>query len=589
MRYWKADIAFGGLCFLMTGVFRGELLYHMEQYSLFPHSREFFTECMEQPGGLLQYAGAFLTQFCHYPWLGALMIAATLCLLACLTRRALRLGEGSWALSYLPSLMVLLFIARLDYSVYLMSSYGLLFSQTIGLSAAMALLLAFRKWIEGSKAEVFAAGLTVVVFYPLIGAYAFLAALLMALSSKDRKAVVTGTMVIASAATIAFCSLVPGVYERLHRRYLYFAGLPYLDFEDNISALVPVGVAAVSVLILPLAGRLSQKPSAAIAAATAILVACLTNYDSNFKAVLAMEKACLDQDWDKVLSIARKSGNPTRAQVLYRNIALYQKGRLTEDMFSYPDGCEPFHTGAQFPLSYVSAVPALHYCGMANSSDRYAMETSSTYTKNIFFYKYQAKNALVRGEYDLARRYIDIVDRNWFQGGWTRRYRALADNPESIAADSEFAPTLALTHVNSNTFDIVEPLELMIFRRFSDQDYVNEQIYEWQMACYMMWKDPSNVMYCFFQRARLMPGAHISQGIAEAAILFASTSGDPSMVQNVTGLLHEHQATLRRFNSFSNSMNMVKDPKSPGIRERIESQHGKSYWSYSVFDEMKAL
>lgn len=588
MKYWKSDLAFTLFCTLVLGIFKGGLLYHMEQFSLFPHSREFFVGCMEQPGGLLQYAGAFLTQFCHFPWVGAVLVAALLCSLAALSRKACRL-EASWALAYIPSLALLLFITRLDYSVYLMMTYGLLFSQILGLISVMSLLLAYRKWAEGTRSALAAIGLVPVIFYPLLGAYAFVAAMMMALSSKDRKAMGLGTMVISTLAVILFCSYVPGVYERLHRRYLCLAGLPYLDFESNLAALVPVGTALVLSLALPFAGRLPLKPSVAGLALATALAAGLTNWDGNFKAVLAMEKACMDQDWDRVLSIARKHDNPTRVQVLYRNIALYQKGRLTEDMFTYPDGAEPFHTGAQFQLSYVCAVPALHHCGMLNSSDRIAIEISSTYTQNIYFFKYQAKNALARGEYDLARRYIGMVSRNWFQGAWVKRYMSLVDNPQAILTDPEFAPTLALTHVNSDTFDKVEPLEVMIFRRFSDQDYVNEQIYEWQMACYMTWKDPSNVMYCFFQRASLLPGSHVTEGIAEAAVLFANTSGDPSMVQRVVGIMPEHQATFKRFGNFNNAMNAVRNPKEEGVMEKFESRFGRNYWFYSVFNEMQAL
>lgn len=591
MKYLKHDICFAVFCTTLLGVFKGGLLHHMEQYSLFPHSLGFLGECLEQPGGLLQYAGAFLTQFCHFPWLGALLVAAVLCMLSGLIRKACRMGEGSWPLAYVPSLMLLLFITRLDCSVYLMSSYGLLFSQSLGLSAAMALLLVHRTWIQDgghTRLEPAATALTAVVFYPLIGAYAFIASVLMALTSKDRKAVGLGTMVMAAAAAVLVCSYVPGIYERIHRRYLFFAGFPYLDFEDNLTALIPVAAAVLVSAAMPFCGKLTLRPSLAALAAGVVLTGALTNWDRNFKAVLDMEKACMEQDWDKVLAIARKCGSPTRAQVLYRNIALYQEGRLTEDMFTYPDAGEKFRTGAQIPLSYICAVPALHYCGMANSSDRFAMETSATYTKNIFFYKYQAKNALVRGEYDLARKYLTMVAENWFQRGWVRRHMALADSPESIASDSEFAPTLALTGVNSDKFDIVEPLEVMIFRRFSDQDYVNEQIYEWQMACYMMWKDPSNVMYCFLQHTEMMPLAHISEGIAEAAVLYANTSGDAALAQQIGGLMTGHQETLRRFSSFSQSMNRVRNPKAEGVREKIESQHGRSYWTYSVFNEMTA-
>ena len=583
MKYWKTDIGFAGLCAVLLSVFKGGLLYHFEQYSLFPHSVEFFKECMEQPGGLLQYLGAFLTQFCHFPWIGAILIAALLWLLAVMTRKALKLENGSWPMAYIPSLMLLLFITRMDYSVFLMVTYGLLFSQTLGLLGAMTMVLAYKKWVEGTKFAPVAVGVATLALFPLIGVYSFVAAIIMALSSMDKKSLGIVLSIIGCAAVIFVCASIPGLYERLHRRYFYLAGLPYLDFEDNLKALIPLAASIGASFALPFATRLKQKYSIAIMIVALALTGGLTNWDKNFKAVLEMERACSEQDWETLLKVAKKSENPTRAQVVYRNIALYQTGRLTEDMFTYPDGSEKFHTGAQFPLAYVCAVPLLHYCGMINSSDRQAMEISSTYTKNIFFYKYQAKNALARGEYDLARKYINMVSLNWFEKKWTKRHLELANNPEKLATDKEFGLTMPLLDQHFENFDYIEPLEKMLYTHFASQDYINEQLYEWQMATWLTWKDAPRAMYGFFNHAELVPGSHISNGIAEAAALFASTSGDVSMMQDLVNIIGGQKTVLKRFTSFSNAMNTVSDPNSPSVKERFKKQFGKTYWYYSFF------
>jgi hypothetical protein len=67
--------------------------------------------------------------------------------------------------------------------------------------------------------------------------------------------------------------------------------------------------------------------------------------DLNFETQLAMERAISDNDWDKVLELARKPNkNPNRLMVIYRNIALYNKNQLCEKMFMFPNSDEPFHT-----------------------------------------------------------------------------------------------------------------------------------------------------------------------------------------------------------------------------------------------------
>ena len=120
-------ILFPGLLgFLVLTLFKTGLLYHLEQYSLFCPKGDWLASFFAQPGGVLALAGAFLTQFCHFPVLGAALFALGLCLLTRLVGKAFALeGRAAW-LSVLPALFLLLFITRLDYSIYLFRTYGLL-------------------------------------------------------------------------------------------------------------------------------------------------------------------------------------------------------------------------------------------------------------------------------------------------------------------------------------------------------------------------------------------------------------------------------------------------------------------------------
>ena len=109
----------GLLGFLVLALFKTDLLYHLEQFSLFCADGDYLRAFFEQPGGMLALAGAFLTQFCHFPVLGAALFGLCLSLLSWLVGKAFDLeGRAAW-LSVLPALFLLLFVTRLDYSIYL--------------------------------------------------------------------------------------------------------------------------------------------------------------------------------------------------------------------------------------------------------------------------------------------------------------------------------------------------------------------------------------------------------------------------------------------------------------------------------------
>ena len=237
-------ILFSGLFgFLFLVLFKTGLLYHLNQYSLFCPKGDWLRTFFEQPGGILALTGAFLTQFCHYPVLGAAIFALLMCLLTFLTEKAFGLeGRAAW-LSTLPSLFLLLFITRMDYSTYLFRTYGLMYSQVLGFCVTSALVLLYRKGFLRKRTGPLFVAVAVLAGYPLFGAFALLAALLMgmlALREGKRGFLELAVALLAGAAVLWLCREQPWIFPRIHRRYVYFAALPYMEFLDNFICLVPL-------------------------------------------------------------------------------------------------------------------------------------------------------------------------------------------------------------------------------------------------------------------------------------------------------------------------------------------------------------
>ena len=580
-------ILFSGLfAFLFLVLFKTGLLYHLEQYSLFCPKGEYLRSFFEQPGGVLALVGAFLTQFCHFPVLGAGLFALSLCLLTWLTGKAFGLeGKAAW-LATLPALFLLLFVTRLDYSIYLFKTYGLLFSQVLGYTVAAGLVLVYRKCFLGRRYSPMFPALVLLAGYPLFGSFSLIAAVLMALTAlREGKLglIELAVTLILGAAVPWLCRELPWVFPRIHRNFVYFAGFPYKEFVENGICQVPLILAFAAMAALCFLRKARGFAVPALVLAAVLAVGAGSNWDSGFRTVLGMERAVSQQDWDQVLKLAKKERTPNRIHVLYRNIALYGKGTLTEEMFRYPDGDAPLRSKAVFPISYICAAPVLYYCGMPNPCDRLAMEYSSTFCKNIHFYKYQAKTALLSGEYDLARKYLDMVDANWFQGKWVRRYRAFLDNPALMDEDPEFQRLRPLLQGAWTKYDAVAPLEEMLWAQFADPGYVNESVFEWQAACYLTRKDAERTLYCVFNRHELLPDAPVGTALAEGAALFASQSGDLDMMRELVGVLSSRQQVLRTFSQFSNALNAAGDLRSEKTKERFQARYEGTYWYYYYF------
>lgn len=579
-------MCFAAISMVLLAGFKADLLYHMEQYSLFGTGKEFLASYFEQPGGFLALLGSFLSQFCHFPLLGALLLTALLCLLAYVSAKAFDLDGGREWLAFIPSLFLVLFVTRLDYSVYLQKAYGLVFSQALGFLAAAAILLLYRKCVEARKASWLYVAAVTVLFYPLIGSYSLVAAALVVLEtfrSRNKGWAILGAALVAGAAVPLLCANLPWLYPRINRHFAFLAGFPYMDFVKAFICQVPLILAFAALSALVFAGSFKKKGPVSVFLICALVTVGLTNWDKNFDAMLKMERATSARDWDKVLKLAAKRQDPTRPLVLYRNIALYNKGELTEKMFTYPDGGPPLKTPAKTPVSMVCSVPVHYWCGMVNSCERSCMEFSTSYSKNIFYYKYQAMSALIKGDRELAAKYIDIVDDNWFQGAWVRRYRAFLENPSAMASDKEYQMLLPLLDFHGTEADLASSLEAGMINHYEYLEYVNEYAYEWQIAMALMQKNEPYFLQLFFDRYENHQLTSVTKGAAEAAALFGGVSGDGELFAQVAAALSSRQSTLKAFSPFANSMNMAGDLDNPETVQRFKSRYGDTYWFYYFF------
>ena len=97
--------------------YENDFLWKLQEQNLFLNTSMFFKEQMLVPGGLLSWAGTYLTQFFYYPWLGTLLLCACWLLMMWLIKRAFNL-TGLWApIALVPVGLLLLTIVDMGYWV----------------------------------------------------------------------------------------------------------------------------------------------------------------------------------------------------------------------------------------------------------------------------------------------------------------------------------------------------------------------------------------------------------------------------------------------------------------------------------------
>lgn len=449
--YLVAFLLFG---LYMTYFRNAFFLKWAEAHSLFVSSGAFFQECMRYAGGLLNYGGAFLTQFYHFPLLGSLIFIALLVFIKQLLVAAFEIPEKWDVLAYVPPLLLLLSVTQLGYVWLTLKSPGYLFSNSLGVLVVLLVFFCYRQ-LKTLGWRLFFIVLLNLVAYPLFGFYALLSVALLVsyelrLFFGDRRyrhlfPVFSG-IILALVLPQLYYNYVYSYMQYIH---VYISVLPRFAFTWKEMVLwAPFLLLFVSLFLLAVfvgkpkhlyqANKYPKIPLFVLASSLTV-VYFFSYSDTNFEAEVKMEGAMAQSKFRAVVHYAeRVAGVPTRNILLNNNFARMALGQPESRRLTLNNSIEPRSPRSSVTINiYMSGRPLFYFTGYINECYRWSMEYMVEYGKRVSNLKYMVKCAIVNQEYALAQKYNSLLSQTLFHKDWARRYQAFIDQPELTENDNE--------------------------------------------------------------------------------------------------------------------------------------------------------
>ena len=515
-----------------------ELLWKVQELNLHLDTPLFFRQQMVVPGGLLTWLGTWFTEYFYHPALGVSVLCSCWALLMWLTARAFRVPL-KWALLLLvPVALLLLTCVDMGYWIYYLKLRGHFFVATLGLCAACAQVWACRCLPPGGWWKPLFILLSTLVVYPLTGAYALLAALLMALQAVSQAAGNRSSRLWPLVAAVLAVVAVPLLAYRLvfyqtSLGNMWVAALPvYSIVEDHNVYYLPYVLLAVSYILLALfAHRLCSgdvlKPLRWGAVNTLVLavLAAGTCYgwytDGNFHKELRMQQYMEEQDWEGLLSEAAvQPDEPTRAIVLMRNLALSRLGRQGDEMYHYRQGAKESNTPLPVNMSQVVGRNIYYYYGLPNYCYRWCLEDGVEFGWRAEQLKYMARCAIVNGETAVARKYLNLLKHTRYHAQWaTQQERYLTDR-QALSRDLHYSPILHLMDYEDKLSSDQSVVEQFLMHHFV-QDYSTDTLFHEQSMNAALWMKDIQIFWpVFFQYAQEHTTTPMPLHYQEAAYLY---------------------------------------------------------------------
>ena len=523
-----------------------DLLWKVQHFNLFLFSSLFFKQQIIVPGGFLSYLGTFFTQFFYYPWLGVMLLCGWWLLLTWVTKHTFRIADRWNALALLPVAILLVNNMDLGYWHYIMKLKGYFFLPTIGTTAGVCLLWVYRKLPNKLWLRLLFLLIVTAVGYPLMGAYALFAVLLMGLwtwrltDDNGKKLFTIHHSLFTTLAALLFVAAIPlffyrFVYYQTNLSLIYHAALPTFavreEYPEFFTPYYLLAVCFVAFVLLNLSKEPAKKRKAfwtwSLQGVIVIVMALGVRHywynDDNFHHELAMQRCIESHDWEGVLKEGTKQADqPTRAIVMMHNLALSRLGRQADEMYAFPKGSAKSNT--PLPIYMYNVVGRLIYYqyGLPNECHRMCMEEGVEYGWSPELLRYMARCAMLNKEVQASRKYLDLLQQTLFYKGWAKHFQTLVD-PEKLTHDPETGPITHMLHYTNYLDSDNGYVEKYLMTILSEHD-ANDLYFQEQALLGAMWtRDPDNFWRRFSHYMELLPvGYHVPRIYQEAAYLYAN-------------------------------------------------------------------
>lgn len=288
------------------------------------------------------------------------------------------------------------------------------------------------------------------------------------------------------------------------------------------------------------------------------------------------ELSVLEQrnDWDTIIREQSEKGATSYVSLNYLNMALAQKGVLSDRLFHYDQkGPQSLLTSWDRTYYMSCLLSDIHYMiGDISLSEGYAMEglTLAKRGGSPRMLQRLVKISLVRRDFALANKYLGILARLPHYRRWAEKYAGYVRHPERIGQDEELAVKTIPVSQPDNLLCLVD-IDSLWAGHLSEPG-VNRIAWEYLGCSYLLAKDMEKFKAFLLRAGTLSQGQYLPVHFQEAALV--SATGDLSVLDKVS----VQPEIVRRYQQFQKDMLTARN-SSDGL-SWLYRQYGDTFWFY---------
>jgi len=533
----RGIVFFAGFFFYIWLFVDTRLIYHtggiITYFPEFLKGMNFFSQFTDEAGGLIEYVSAFLSQLFYYSWAGAAVVTAQAVLLFVVSDAFLKSinARKLGPLSYIPCIILLMAYTRYTYH----------FTTVMVALVAISCGLLYVKLSQKTKwsGPVCFILLSIPLYYVIAAGYLFFAGLCVIYEILFARRPYRGIGYAAIAAGVtwlvgnlyfqmpggdAFTELLPiswkmlddsSIHRGIHFVYGIYLWLPGAAILGWIAAVLFSGVN-----VRRRSNSKTSRPHPILrwSLGTAILLivsvaACFVSYSPRYRAIMEVDFHNFHRNWQKLLQAAKKypfQHHHTIMKVDFSNFhgnwqellqavkidpfeyyvihavdrALYHTGRLSDDLFEYPQLSDALFLTISSPVANWEKLELYMDLGQFNMAEYMLFEALERSGPRPVLLKRLATLNMVKDRNGAAGIYLHSLEKTLWHDEWACKYLAkLEENPRPIS-DSRIRSLRS--KMPEQDYIYTSFLDDQLFSSLLESNRENKMAFEYQMTLYLL-------------------------------------------------------------------------------------------------------
>lgn len=417
------------------GVVKGDLLFRLSECNYFLFDGLYVKDILSGKSGALVLMSRFLLQFCCYPLLGAAIIAILLSGMEFIISKMFHIKKDWFIIGFIPSISMIYMFTSVSYEIFDTFEFSYVTSTIIGFYYALLIFFIYKKtenylWLTPILTIIVAGssiwmGPSAAVAFAMMGADALFGKKFI----KGASTLLLGGAIYYFAAQYASYHITPAFmcYSLSHPwPILYFRKLFFVTITTHL-----ISIIALTSLQVYQDKKNNKKewinPAIGVVLIAVTIFGC--RYKFTFKEELRIQRLAHEMKWEQMVEEMEEMDVSSRFIAAYRVIALIGTNQLNEKIFNYNysyshPGFYKYYEEMGFYPEFMLAIsyPQISY--------RWCMEFTTDSNKKIYLISIMALCSFVNEEYELARRYCNLLTHTLYYKNWAKEMISYLDRPD---------------------------------------------------------------------------------------------------------------------------------------------------------------